>query len=107
MAGNADSGNPIITIDLFGAFRVTDSAGASRMPNGSKTAAVLALLATEPLFERSRTYLQDMLWSDRGRDQRAASLRQCIAELKRALGADALVATRRTLALCRDNVRVV
>jgi tetratricopeptide (TPR) repeat protein len=107
MAGNADSGNPIITIDLFGAFRVTDSAGASRMPNGSKTAAVLALLATEPRFERSRTYLQDMLWSDRGRDQRAASLRQCIAELKRALGADALVATRRTLALCRDSVRVV
>lgn len=45
-------------------------------------------------MRRSRAWLQDKLWSDRATEQGAASLRQVLVEIRRALGAhrDALVA---------------
>ncbi|MDF0599256.1 hypothetical protein P1J78_00795 [Psychromarinibacter sp. C21-152] len=53
-----------------------------------------------------RATLKDMLWSDRGREQGGASLRQVLSELRRALGplADCLLANRRQVGL--DPARV-
>ncbi len=109
MDGNVDLGGPGITIECFGPLRVTDLVGNSRLPKGRKTAGVLALLVTDPHLERSRSFLQEMLWSDRGHEQRAASLRQCLAELKRVFSGipDALIASRSSIKLNPERVRVV
>jgi len=54
----------------------------------------LALLAPDGV--RPRSYLADMLWSDRGRTQALGSLRRAISEARAALGDldDCLIADR-------------
>lgn len=44
------------------------------------------MLALSPENKRSRVWLQDKLWGSRGKEQGAASLRQSLAEIRRALG---------------------
>lgn len=57
--------------------------GTELTPRSRKAQGILALLGTSPDRKRSRTWLQDKLWSDRGPEQGAASLRQCLSELRR------------------------
>lgn len=75
-------------IQLFGPFKVISATNNDFTPRGRKACAVLALLAMAPNYERSRKWLQDKLWSDRGEEQGAASLRQCLAEIKRVVGSE-------------------
>lgn len=77
-----------LRINLLGPFTVVRSDGTNGTPRGRKSCGVLALLATSPVHTRSRKWLQDKLWSDRGQDQAAASLRQCLVEIRRSLGFD-------------------
>ncbi|MEO1455077.1 MAG: hypothetical protein AAFV31_14780 [Pseudomonadota bacterium] len=68
---------------LTGSFSIRDQDGNSALPSGSKTRALIALLLTSHDLSRPRAWIQDLLWSTRGSDQKAASLRQCLAELRR------------------------
>lgn len=75
----------MLFVSLVGAVQVSDDNGESFTPTGRKTRALVALLMCSKDLLRSRVWLQDKLWSDRGPDQAAASLRQALTELRRAL----------------------
>lgn len=94
---------------LFGSFSVEDSAGKDAAPNGTKAKALIPLLLTSPNYSRPRQWLQDMLWSTRGPDQRAASLRQCLVELRRTWAAypDLIQADRQQIWLDPARVSVL
>jgi tetratricopeptide (TPR) repeat protein len=79
------SGHGLI-LDLGGPLRLSDPGGADLTPRARKAQGLLALLGTAPGLKRSRTWLQDKLWSDRGPEQGAASLRQCLTEIRTRLG---------------------
>jgi hypothetical protein len=93
-------------LDLVGPFRLRDAEGRNLTPKGRKAQGLLALLATSPDLRRARAWLQDKLWSDRGSEQGASSLRQCLTEIRLALGTHVgcLQADRGWVAL--DPVRV-
>jgi hypothetical protein len=79
-------GRPALGIHVIGAFRVMADNGEDLTPPGRKARALLAILALTPTRRRSRPALQDKLWSDRGPEQGAASLRQTLTEIRKALG---------------------
>src|SRR5438552_18994278 len=79
-------GQPELRISVIGAFRVLAPDGEDLTPRGRKARALLAILALTPTRRRSRPALQDKLWSDRGPEQGAASLRQTLTEIRRAFG---------------------
>ena len=68
-------------------MRVLRAGGADLTPRAAKARGLLAILGAEPGLRLSRARLQDLLWSDRGQEQGAASLRQALAEIRRGLGA--------------------
>lgn len=74
---------------LFGPFTVQGPHGNDLTPKSRKSRAILAMLAVAPRGSRSRVWLRDKLWSDRGEDQASASLRQALLDIRSALGADA------------------
>ena len=71
---------------IFGTFTVTGSDGQNVTPRSAKSQALLALLLDDADLTRSRRWLQQMLWSDRGPTQAAGSLRQALTDIRRALG---------------------
>jgi TolB-like protein/Flp pilus assembly protein TadD len=75
-----------IQVRLAGQLRVIRCDGTDVTPRSVKAQALLALLGAAPGARRSRAWLQDKLWSDRGPEQAAASLRQVLAELRRCFG---------------------
>src|SRR5215212_9198432 len=77
---------PGLRICVIGAFRVLDQNGEDLTPRGRKARALLAMIALTPTRRRSRPALQDKLWSNRGPEQGAASLRQTLTEIRKALG---------------------
>jgi hypothetical protein len=98
----------ILFLDLAGPLRLRDATGVDLTPRARKAQGLLALLGTSPGLRRSRTWLQDKLWSDRGQQQGASSLRQCLTEIRAALGrhVDCLKADRSWVALDSARVRV-
>ena len=105
MAENAQNR---ISINLVGPFQVVNSDGRDCTPRGRKSCALLALLALSPNKKRGRRWLQDKLWSDRGSEQGAASLRQSLAEIRRILGSDkgCLIVDRSMIALDSDRILI-
>lgn len=94
---------------LFGPFTVLGPDGADLTPKSRKSRAILAMLAVAPRGTRSRVWLRDKLWSDRGEDQASASLRQALLEIRTALGADgaqAILADKHTVSLDLTRIRV-
>lgn len=94
-------------IDLLGPLRVTGPQGEDLTPRGAKTQGLLALLAEARGKDRSRAWLQDKLWSDRGQVQGRNSLKKALAELRSSLGpyCEKLLHTKAgNVALHRDNV---
>ncbi len=93
---------------LIGPLQVTRPDGTEVTPRGRKACAILAMLALSPKLCRSRTVLQDRLWSDRAPEQGSASLRQALSEIRRALGPsrDCLIADLRTVALASELVEI-
>ncbi len=104
-----DTDSNSIDIRLYGPLEVTTSDGVSILPKGRKTQALIALLATSDTLKRSRTWLQDTLWSDRGPEQQSGSLRQALAELRNSFGdiKDILIADRQSIALDTNRVCVL
>jgi tetratricopeptide (TPR) repeat protein len=75
-----------LTLVIVGPIQLIDRDGCERTPKGRKARGILALLAVAPGNCRSRAWIQDKLWSDRGSEQGAGSLRQTLTELRRSLG---------------------
>jgi hypothetical protein len=78
-----------VQVFLTGPFRVVSPHGEDIPIRSQKSRGLLALLALAPHGKRTRVWLQDKLWSDRGRDQASASLRQALSQLRVELGPDA------------------
>lgn len=102
-----DRAKDIVEIRLIGAFGACLNDGSTLDIVGKKNQAILAMLACEPSGRRSRHWLQYKLWSERGHAQGAASLRQALTQIRRALGptSNILKSTREFVEL--DMSRVV
>lgn len=100
---------PVVRINLHGMFRLETGDGRDLSPRSAKACGLIALLTLSPRGQRTRVWLQDRLWSDRGRDQGAASLRQALSQIRRDLGccAGLIGATRSHVALDLARVEVV
>ncbi|MFO1143970.1 MAG: hypothetical protein U1E59_16645 [Amaricoccus sp.] len=98
-----------IFLDLLGPLRLRDAAGTELTPRGRKSQGLLALLGLSPGLRRSRTWLQDKLWSDRAPVQASGSLRQCLTEIRTSLGrhVDCLRTDRGWVALDPERVHVI
>ena len=76
----------MLTLHAVGRFRLLDNHGVDFSPRTQKARGLIALLALAPGLSRSRQWLQAKLWSDRGSEQGAASLRQALSEIRRRFG---------------------
>src|SRR4030095_1087527 len=81
-----DRTSDLLQVRLLGGFELRSGHGRDAPPLGRKVRALLACLALSPGKPWSREKLMALLWSDRGEEQARASLRQALAELRRALG---------------------
>lgn len=98
-----------LRIQLFDHLAAFTSAGHNVLPQGRKTQAVLAILAMSSPNSVSRDELAKLLWSQRGRVQARASLRQSVLGLARFLGAlhsSLLHAERTALRLNADAILI-
>jgi hypothetical protein len=97
-----------LRLHLAGPLLLQDADGRELTPRGKKAQGILALLATSPRLRRTRSWLQDKLWSDRAPEQGAASLRQCLSEIRRSLGehVECLQADRGWVGLDPDRIEV-
>lgn len=75
----------VATLSLMGSVRLRGCAGQNLTPRSQKARGALALLGTASELRLSRTRLQDLLWSDRGKQQGSDSLRQMLRELRGSL----------------------
>lgn len=73
------------TLSLMGAVRLRGAGGGDLTPRSQKARGALALLGTAPDLRLRRARLQDLLWSERGKQQGSDSLRQMLRELRGAL----------------------
>ncbi|MFD2205916.1 hypothetical protein [Kiloniella antarctica] len=80
--------NKKLKLRLFGTFSAEWSGGSKLDIRSTKLRALMALLATAPNMKRTRSWLQDKLWSLSGQELGRASLRRGLSDLKRAIGSD-------------------
>lgn len=86
----------MLKLNALGKLSLIDGEGRDFAPHGSKARGLIVLLATAPGHSRTRGWLQQRLWSDRGPEQAAGSLRAALSEIRRTLGAHrALLMTSR------------
>jgi DNA-binding SARP family transcriptional activator/TolB-like protein len=78
----------MLQASLVGGFRLTTLDGRDLTPRARKAAAIVGylLLSGGPTARRER--IASLLWSEKGETQARDSLRQCLAELRRATLAD-------------------
>ncbi len=79
---------PLYTLKLVGPFRLTTAQGDRISIASKKSRALLAVLAMADDGERSRPWLQSLLWGSRPVEQAGASLRRELSSLRAALGGD-------------------
>ncbi len=89
---------PRLRVRMLGGFELTSADGGDLTPPRRKLRALVALLALAPAAGWSREQLTALLWDGRDEEQARGSLRQALAELRRLLGASALLADRETAA---------
>lgn len=98
-----------IAIHTRGPVRISAPDGEDITPRSTKAQGILLLLATSPHGFRTRAWLQDKLWSDRGPQQASNSLRQDLRQIRKAFGphADVIGANRQKVWLEPERFRVV
>lgn len=74
-----------LQVRLLGGFEARLDSGPELALKGRKAQALLAYLAAAPGVAHSRDGLTGLLWGDRAEEQARGSLRQVLAELRRAL----------------------
>lgn len=107
--GRTSAVNLVLRVHLIGPFRVETIGGVNLTPRSKKARAILAMLMLSPRGARSRVWLRDKLWSDRGEDQAAASLRQALVDIRKALGpegGEVFSADPHTLSIDLDAIEV-
>ncbi len=102
----ADGDKSVLTLALYGRFQMVDASGIEIGPKSAKSQALLALLATSETGSRGRLWLQNKLWPNSDREHASVSLRQCLSEVRRALGRyrDVISADRRSVSLALDRL---
>lgn len=95
-----------IVLSLIGPFEAHLDDGSTLVIKEKKARALLAMVLVAPKGKRSRQWLQQKLWSGRGEKEGAASLRQTLAGLRRALAPNEgiLTADRFEVGLQMDRV---
>src|SRR5215470_7789852 len=89
-----------LKVRLLGGIELRARDGCVATPRGSKARALLACLALSAGEPWPRRKLMGLLWSTRGEEQARASLRQALAELRRACGEPSpLIADNHAVAL--------
>ncbi len=83
--GRWRAGGALLRLKLIGRMQACTEQGPLTLPPVRKTRAVLAVLALAAGQPVLRERLAQLLWSQRGRDQARASLRQSVHELQEAL----------------------
>jgi len=92
-----------LRLDLLGGFAARDGHGREIEIASRKAQALLAVLSLSPGRPQAREKLTALLWSDRGEQQARGSLRQALAELRRALpDHDPPILAARRDSLCID-----
>ena len=81
--------SPSARIRLLGGFEIFDLDGVQIPINGRRARGLLALLCLEGRGGLLRDRICGLLWADRPDEQARGSLRQCLFELRSALGAHA------------------
>jgi tetratricopeptide (TPR) repeat protein len=101
-----DENHAAFRMYMLGPFSLVDGKGKSVAPRSQKAQAILAMLALSARGSRSRVWLRDKLWSDRSEDQAAASLRQALLDIHKALGSHRglIIADKNTVWLDVDRV---
>lgn len=75
-------------LSLMGSVCLRGAGGKNLTPRSQKARGALALLGTSPDLRMNRARLQDLLWSDRNKQQGSDSLRQMLRELRTTLNDD-------------------
>lgn len=78
--------NRPLQISLFGACIVRSEEGVPYDITGIKHRALFALLATAPMGQRTRAFLQDVLWGTSCFDSGRQSLRRALSDIKKIMG---------------------
>lgn len=94
---------------LSGPARLETAGGVQVEISSKKAMALLALLATAERFERSRVWLQQMLWGSRAQKQAQSSLRRELSNLKGLLehhNLQVLDSTSRVVRIIAEKVQV-
>ena len=73
-------------LDLNGPVRLLRPDGTDISPRLSKARAILLILALSSGHRAARATLRELLWQTRAQEQQAASLRQALSALRRAMG---------------------
>lgn len=76
----------LATLSLMGSVRLRSAEGDDLTPRSQKARGALVLLGTAPDLRLSRAKLQDLLWSERAKQQGSDSLRQMLHELRSKMG---------------------
>ena len=99
---------PGVELVLHGPYSLRGAGGQDLTPKPHKVRALLALLATAPNHRRPRRWIEERLWSDRGAQQAAGSLRQALVDLRKALvpHEDLLLSDRETVGLAEGKLRL-
>lgn len=97
---------PLVSVRVLGGFELHGAAGGDVSLSGKKLRALVALLALPPSHGWSREQLMTFLWGDRDEELARGSLRQALAELRRALGEQAVLADRETVAFDPAAIRI-
>ncbi|MDX8355784.1 hypothetical protein [Cognatiyoonia sp. IB215182] len=98
---------PLI-LDLVGPVSLHDRNGYNLTPRLMRSRAVLALLGATEGYRRSRSWIQDKLWSDKTKPEGSAALRYALWDLRRSLGDHraALICEHGYIALDPNSVQV-
>lgn len=105
--GAPQTTQPTALATLFGAFQLRTFDGREIAITNRRARALLAMLCVQAGQSIDRDYLSKLLWPGRFEAHAKASLRQCLLELGKLLaplGADALIATRNSIALNRAAI---
>ena len=88
-----------VCLRVLGGFELIGAGGESLALSGRKLRALVALLGLPPSRGWSRERLTAVLWGERDEELARGSLRQALAELRRLLGEQVLLADRDTVAI--------
>ena len=106
--GGAFISEELLHVDVVGPLRIYDANNRNVAPRLLKSRAILAMLAILPQRRHTRRWFQEKLWCDRSHEQGLASLRTCIADIRRSLGPyrDCIITDHFEIAFDMDRVHV-